>query len=372
MMQDWDYCRQMLPKVSRTFALNITVLKGDLHRSILTAYLFCRIVDTVEDATRLDPKIKIRLLQEFARLMEDAEYRAGNLSRWVDDCRAVDGTPNDLDLLHNTPRVFNVFDALPANHRDQIIPSVCKMAKGMAMFQQKFSFHELTLLEDENELEEYCYFVAGLVGEMLCNLFFQAIPGLSPKDRRTMERNAVSFGLGLQMTNISKDIIVDRGRGWSYIPRTYIAEQRLTVEEFNAGTALNQSMEILERLLNKTTGHLEDALRFTLAIPRSETRIRLFCIWPLWMAMETVAVLHNNQALLNSDDPVKISRATVRRILRRTRWLCYSDLMLKWSFGEIKKRARLENPPRFDLDALHARLEAMPLDSRDSKTALSL
>ena len=55
MMEDWEYCREMLPKVSRTFALNISVLEGDLHRSILIAYLFCRIVDTVEDAARLDP-----------------------------------------------------------------------------------------------------------------------------------------------------------------------------------------------------------------------------------------------------------------------------------------------------------------------------
>ncbi|WP_282010701.1 squalene/phytoene synthase family protein [Nitrospina watsonii] len=371
MMQDWEYCKQMLPKVSRTFALNIAVLKGDLHQSILTAYLFCRIVDTVEDAAELDPKIKIRLLQEFSRIIEEPEHRTAHLDRWVADCRAVDGTGNDLDLLLNTPRVFNVFDSLPANHREQIIPSVSRMARGMAYFQQKFSFSAITLLEDEHELEEYCYFVAGLVGEMLCNLFLQEITGLSSSAKETMRRTAVSFGLGLQMTNISKDIIVDRGRGWSYIPRSYILDRGLTVDEFNAGTSLNQNLEVMERLLHKTLGHLEDALRFTLAIPRSETRIRLFCIWPLWMAMETVAVLHNNKALLDSDDPVKISRATVRRIVRRTRWLCYSDLMLKWSFGEIKNRAGLDNPPRFNLDALHERLDNMALDSHDNETALS-
>ena len=61
-MDDWTYCVQTLPKVSRTFALNISVLRGTLHRSILTAYLFCRIVDTVEDAAKLNPKIKIKLL----------------------------------------------------------------------------------------------------------------------------------------------------------------------------------------------------------------------------------------------------------------------------------------------------------------------
>ncbi|HCK68750.1 MAG TPA: squalene/phytoene synthase, partial [Nitrospina sp.] len=56
-MDDWTYCVQTLPKVSRTFALNISILRGTLYRSILTAYLFCRIVDTVEDAAKLNPKI---------------------------------------------------------------------------------------------------------------------------------------------------------------------------------------------------------------------------------------------------------------------------------------------------------------------------
>ena len=54
-MDDWTYCQQTLPKVSRTFALNIKTLQGEQHRSVLIAYLFCRTVDTVEDAAELDP-----------------------------------------------------------------------------------------------------------------------------------------------------------------------------------------------------------------------------------------------------------------------------------------------------------------------------
>ena len=103
-MGDWEYCQKALPKVSRTFALNISVLKGDLHRSILTAYLFCRNIDTIEDAAQLDPKIKIKLLHEFSRLIQDADYRRGALTSWVRECEAVDGSPNDLELL-SSPRV---------------------------------------------------------------------------------------------------------------------------------------------------------------------------------------------------------------------------------------------------------------------------
>ena len=164
---NWNYCQETLPKVSRTFALNISILKGDLYRSILIAYLFCRIVDTLEDAGELDPLIKSRLLLEFARLLQDPDYRAKALSNWIKDCAVVDGAPNDLDLLLQSDRVFDVFDTLPENHKNQIIPSVSEMTRGMAYFQKKFIPNKLTLLENEEELEEYCYFVAGAVGEML-------------------------------------------------------------------------------------------------------------------------------------------------------------------------------------------------------------
>lgn len=359
---NWKYCLETLPKVSRTFALNISVLKGDLHRSILIAYLFCRIVDTLEDAGKLDPQIKSRLLLEFTRLTQNPDYRIKALSKWIKDCAVVDGSPNDLDLLLHTDRVFDVFDTLPENHKNQIIPSVTEMARGMAYFQKKFTGDELTLLEDEEELEEYCYFVAGAVGEMLCNLFIQGIPDLPEKAMETMRLNAVSFGLGLQMTNISKDVIVDRGRGWSYIPRGLITESGLTIEEFNSGESADKNLAVLEKLLLKTTGHLRDALKFTLAIPRKESSIRLFCIWPLWMAMETVAVLHNNPDLLKSDDPVKISRKTVHQILRRTRLLCYSNFMLKYSFAQIQKRTGLYDSPAFNLASLKDRLTKIALD----------
>ena len=362
-MDDWNYCVKTLPKVSRTFALNISVLRGELHRSILVAYLFCRTVDTVEDAALLDPKIKIKLLEEFSRLIEDRGYREKNLTLWIEECATVDGSTNDLDLLNQTQRVFNVFDSLPKNHQDQIIPSVSKMAKGMAFFQNRFQFGEITPLENIEDLEEYCYFVAGVVGEMLCNLFFQKMPNLSEDARNIMRQNAVSFGLGLQMTNISKDIIADRDRGWSYIPKSIIVEKGLTMDEFHSGASMDKNLQILENLLRKTNGHLHDALSFTLAIPRTEISLRLFCIWPLWMAVKTVAVLHNNPKLLNSNAQVKISRSTVKRILLVTPFIAWSNKLLKCSFDNIISDSELKDPSVFDFEGLQSRLEKIPLDT---------
>ena len=366
-MDDWAYCHQILPKVSRTFALNIKVLQGELHRSILIAYLFCRTVDTIEDAAELDPKIKIRLLLEFSRLIEYPNYRQGHLDSWISDCAVVDGSANDLDLLKNIKRVFNIFDSLKENHQNQIIPSVSIMAKGMAHFQNRFQFEKITPLEDEKDLEEYCYFVAGVVGEMLCNLFLQKLISLPESAKAIMKENAVSFGLGLQMTNISKDVMADRDRGWSYIPKSLIVSYDITVEEFHSGKSIEKNLKILESLLCKTNGHLQDALKFTLAIPKIELSLRLFCIWPLWMAMETVATLHNNPALLSSSAPVKISRSQVKKILFTTPLIACSDFLLKYSFNNILGEKKFKNHPNFDLESLRKRLSEISQDNISSK-----
>lgn len=362
-MDDWNYCISTLPKVSRTFALNISVLKGDLHKSILVAYLFCRTIDTVEDACKLEPSRKIEFLLNFASILKNTKNRNSALDQWTEQTSLVDGSPSDIDLLKNIQRVFNIFDSLQEVHQQKIISSVCTMAQGMAYFQKKFDVEKITLLEDVKELEEYCYFVAGAVGEMLCDLFISEIPNLPESNEKKMRKNAVSFGLGLQTTNISKDIVVDRSRGWSYVPRTYIEASGATPEEFHSGKSTEQNMKVLKNLLNKTVGHLNDALDFTLAIPRSYARIRLFCIWPLWMAMETVAELHNNHDLLNSGANVKISRITIRRILQRTPFICWSNSLLRRSFSNILKTENLESACDFNIEQLKERLKGLSLDS---------
>ncbi len=47
--EDLRFCNHSLSKVSRTFALNIRVLEGNLFKSVLICYLLCRIMDTIED-----------------------------------------------------------------------------------------------------------------------------------------------------------------------------------------------------------------------------------------------------------------------------------------------------------------------------------
>ena len=66
------FAREILPAVSRTFALSIRVLPGELGRAVLAAYLLCRIADTLEDEPVLPAERKAAMLDELLRCFDDA------------------------------------------------------------------------------------------------------------------------------------------------------------------------------------------------------------------------------------------------------------------------------------------------------------
>lgn len=61
-----SFCRDILPAVSRTFALSIRLLPGDLGAAVRCAYLVCRIADTIEDEATMSAEGKARLFDLLA------------------------------------------------------------------------------------------------------------------------------------------------------------------------------------------------------------------------------------------------------------------------------------------------------------------
>ena len=64
-MTDLDWCRSMLPKVSRTFALGIQMMPAPFETWVTVGYLLCRVVDTVEDTPDIEWAVRRRLFTAF-------------------------------------------------------------------------------------------------------------------------------------------------------------------------------------------------------------------------------------------------------------------------------------------------------------------
>ena len=207
----------LLEKTSRTFALSIPVLPEPTRREVMIAYLLFRIADTFEDASHWEPDARIAALSDFTRLLRSDSPRpeAERLSRdWV--AREVAHHAGYQELMREVPFVLEAFCALSPGAIEPIRAHVIRSADGMASIVARTRGGELTL-HSIPELKDYCYIVAGIVGEMLSELFLLNRPGLSGIAAFLRER-AATFGEALQLVNILKDSAVDAEEGRRYLP----------------------------------------------------------------------------------------------------------------------------------------------------------
>ncbi|MDH3691251.1 MAG: squalene/phytoene synthase family protein, partial [Gammaproteobacteria bacterium] len=233
----------------------------------------------------------------------------------------------ERDLALNTPRVIRVTHSFTRTQRDILERCVTVMARGMSEFQAKKRSGGLAALSD---LDSYCYYVAGVVGEMLTDLFCDYSAAIA-RNRSQMMALAVSFGQGLQMTNILKDVWDDKGRGACWLPQTEF--ERYGVDLNNLSHAHNEEGfgQALGGLIAVARGHLHDALDYTLLIPSNETGIRRFCLWALGMAVLTLRSINNNRGY-SSGQEIKISRRAVKATVVVTSFSARYDRLLRMLF----------------------------------------
>jgi len=207
----------LLVKTSRTFALSVPLLPEPTRREVTTAYLLFRIADTFEDAASWPREKRLKALAEFSSLLEEpsrGEAEASS-SRWV----AEKPIRHDgyLELLSEAPFVLQTFWQLDDPSRSILREHLQRTTRGMSSFVSRTRDSGELTLRDLEDLRAYCYVVAGIVGEMLTELFLLGRESLvSVADY--LRCRASRFGEGLQLVNIVKDTSRDLSEGRRYLP----------------------------------------------------------------------------------------------------------------------------------------------------------
>ena len=221
-MADLD---DLLLRTSRTFALSIPRLPEPTRTEVTIAYLLFRIADTFEDAAGWPKRRRLQALEDFERLVAAHEPGAGEREReearrhaaaWTEGTPPV-GHEGYLDLLAASPEVLDAFAALAPEARRAIARHTRRTAQGMAGFVARHDASGRLQLADLDDLRRYCYVVAGIVGEMLTELFLLAEPDLAT-EAEALDRRAARFGEALQLVNILKDAAADAREGRRYLP----------------------------------------------------------------------------------------------------------------------------------------------------------
>ena len=354
---DISYQERILPHVSRTFALTIPQLPARLRTAVSNAYLLCRIADTVEDEPALSAAETRVFLQRFTAVVlgtEDAAPLARELAGRLSD-RTL---PAERELVGNMEKVIRVTADLA--ERAAIQRCIELMCDGMHRFRLTAT---LSGLAHSRDLDSYCYYVAGVVGEMLTELFCWYSPAVAT-ERAALHELSASFAQGLQMTNILKDFWEDRSRGACWVPQDVFARHGVELAQLSPERSDVRFHAGVLELVGVAHGHLHNALAYALLIPAEESGIRRFCLWAIGLAVLTLRKIAANPQFI-SGRQVKVSHSAVFATRMSTDLMVRNDRMLRYLFERAAHGLPLTSPLAVGRAA--ARAAALATEPREAQ-----
>ena len=175
-----------LQKYGKTFHFASQVFSSMMMSKIARLYQFCRFVDDCADL--LEPELAKKTLTEIQRHIDSESVENPELTALINELESYGVHRSDLSTL-NEGALFDVQE-------------------------QKVG--------DQGDLLRYCYKVAGVVGLMVS-------PIIGVKSRASSVY-AVDLGIGMQLTNICRDVLEDANNGRSYLPLNEVESCGLSIQ----------------------------------------------------------------------------------------------------------------------------------------------
>lgn len=279
---DLSYCYEALTKVSRSFAIVIQQLPDELKNPVCLFYLILRGLDTIEDDMNIDNAIKKDMLLTFADRINTEEFTLEN----------VGDTQDYQDLMLHFDKVIREYQKLGPEYKEVITEITHEMATGM----NKYAHASVESYED---WDDYCYYVAGLVGIGLTRLFLASKLETSPKLFSKELSN--EMGLFLQKTNIIRDFAEDLEQGRIFWPEASWKEKAPTLHQLQADE--KSGLAALNEVILNALSHVPACLEFLECLENQ--KVFRFCAIPQLMAIATLKRLYNNPEVLHKNVKIR-------------------------------------------------------------------
>ncbi|MFC7080442.1 phytoene/squalene synthase family protein [Halorussus caseinilyticus] len=339
---DIEWCFDAVQGVSRTFAITIDVLEEPMASYICVGYLLCRVADTVEDAGHISPEDQSHLLHLYDRALDPddptsiEEFREA-VEPWLPANTDEVETDEDWKVVARSPRIVATFQSLGDDAQAAIYPPVSELVCGMAEFVERYEDDGGLRIGTIDELEEYCWYAAGTVGELITNLVAQDVD-----DRRAeiLRANARGFALLLQLVNVAKDVSDDfREENNVYLPATWLREHGVNPSNVTAPENETAVAGVIRRVTRHARGYMDDAQRYLEVLPESQGNTLEAWAIPYLLAVGTSRELLKRPEDVVKEGGVKVSRAEVMGLIQ----LFKSGNVERERIGEL--RSQLEDEP---------------------------
>ncbi|XP_052391273.1 squalene synthase isoform X1 [Carassius gibelio] len=314
-------CYAYLNQTSRSFAAVIQALDGELRHAVCIFYLVLRALDTVEDDMRIPLEKKVPLLQDFHSFLYQPEWSF------------AESREKDRQVLEDFPTISMEFRNLGLEYQE-VISDIChRMGAGMAEFLQK-------KVSSMKEWDQYCHYVAGLVGIGLSRLF-SASQLEDPEVGRDTEL-ANSMGLFLQKTNIIRDYLEDQQEGRAFWPQEAWSQFTARLEDLAHPQHLSSALSCLNLLVTDALHHVPDVIAY-LSRLRNQSVFN-FCAIPQVMAIATLSACYNNPQVFQGVVKIRKGQA-VTLMMQATNMSAVLSIIAQYT-QEILQKVSVTDPSR--------------------------
>mmetsp|Transcript_1825 Transcript_1825/g.3172 ORF Transcript_1825/g.3172 Transcript_1825/m.3172 type:complete len:482 (-) Transcript_1825:243-1688(-) len=325
--QKWEFCYDYLKKVSRSFALVIMELDDELRDPVCIFYLVLRGLDTVEDDTSVDAQKRIELCTSFHTYLTQRGYKTDEY-----------GHGYSKELLEQFDIVIDCFLSLKPAYQEVIADITARMGAGMAEH-----IHDKECITIK-EYDQYCFYVAGLVGLGLSSMFVAS--GREDKFFIDNERLSVSMGLFLQKTNIIRDYLEDIHDARTFWPKEIWSKfaPHGSLADFKDEANRFQAVECLNAMVSDAMRHVPDCIEYMSHIRNQH--VFNFVAIPQVMAIGTLSECFNNPRVF--EGVVKLRRGLTAKMILKTKTMsalfkCYFD------FATIMEKKCQPADPSYDI-----------------------
>ncbi len=215
--EDYLFCENIIKQNSKSFYKAFSHLPEEKRQDIYAVYSFCRIVDDITDVGKDRNELEI--------------FK----SSWIDFKKG--NTPDEpvWRALRNT---FNTYEMN------------CEAFD--AMIEGQFSDFDFVQPKTQDELEKYCYYVAGTVGLMI-------LPVLSVRHKE-LEEGGIILGIAMQITNILRDIGEDFDNGRIYLPESVMNDYDVTPDDIRSKIVDSKFILLWEHEANLAKKYYDKAI----------------------------------------------------------------------------------------------------------------
>lgn len=224
----YEHCRAVTMQHAKTFYFASIFLAKRKREACYAVYAFCRYVDDLVDC-------------EAAKGEVDDEAVTVALARWRS---ALDAA--HVGTVEARPDIVAWVDTMERYSIDRALPEL--LIEGV-MSDMRPSVRYATF----DELYDYCYKVASVVGLMTSEIF-----GYS---NRAALDYAVDLGIAMQLTNILRDVGEDLANNRIYLPAEELDRYGVDEHELRQGRATSAVQQLLRFQIDRARGYYARADR---------------------------------------------------------------------------------------------------------------